>query len=330
MKKIVAVCTFIAVSLPILAQGPLQLPRHFYESMKQNGGYTASFETMMQTLDKPLLLTIPVTKQYCPKSSRWNQMISFEDTAGYRTLGEEFDVVKTYPSTAGCKAYALDEHWVMAGGTCLWNARHTTDFTPSSASDIFDTGLVEPNVQEKNLKVNGGKIAWRNNLFIQPREHKAPHVILVRVPEKSGVAELLKRWPKINLLAFSHTHPLDLEGGEFYINSSRFGSNSSHKRTLTSKHNVATGTLKDRTGQISGVSTDPLVFIKNNKMRWMGVNQGVTELRYGNLAGDWDGKPSNEYFYFNAEDAAFIKDTISKHDPAAWQRIEARKGLEIL
>lgn len=330
-KKILAVLTTIAVSLPAVAQGPLQLPKNWKEALQQKVNST-TFDNALNALDKFLLLTIPVTKQYFPQVYGHLGTLSTDDAASYRQLQQEFAEIKTYPSTAGCKAYALDEHWVMAGATCIWTGGHMLNFDPYSSDDTekFFTGLVEPNPNVKDLKINKEQIPWQANLFIQPREHKAPHVILVRVPENTSLASLLKRQPKINILAFKNTTPADLQGGEFYINSARFGINATHKRTLTPQQTKSgVVTLKERTS-ISGVSTDPLAYIKAGKMRWVGVNQGVTELRYNNLAGNWDGKPSNEYFYFNEEDAHFIKETISQHDPAAWQRIEARKGLEIL
>ena len=325
-KKILAVCTLVTASFPVLAQGPLQLPKHWQETIQQKVS-VSEFNNSINLLGESLLLAIPVTKQYFPKYSEGTE-IPYYETAHYRELEGTVD---TYPSTTGCKAYALDDHWVMAGGTCLWNGRHTVDFTPSSATEVFYTGLVALDPTKENLKINGGKISWKNNLFIQPREHKVPHVILVRVPENTAPAWLLKKKAKINILAFKNSTPTDLQGGYFYINSARFGLNGTHKRTLQSNQTtLGIVTIEDNFGSISGVSTDPLAYIKNGQMRWIGVNQGITELRYGNLAGDWDGKPSNEYFYFNEEDANFIKDTISKHDPAAWQRIEERGGLEIL
>ncbi len=322
-KKLIIAALLITFNLPAASQGALQLPPHWQEALKQKVS-TSLFERTMKTLDKSLLLTIPVTKQYFATDG-YEASIPFTQTAQYRQLNG----VDAYPSTAGCKAYALDEHWVMAGGTCLWNGRHTIDFTPRSATAIFATGLVELDASKKDLQLNGVKIPWANNLFIQPREYQAPHVILVRVPESSALARRLKNTPKISVYAFEHTTPANLQDGDFYINTARFGFNANRQRTVK---NVSDGvvTLQDHTGDLSGVSTDPLAFIKHGQLRWIGVNQGITNLRYGNLAGDWDGETSNNYFYFNKADADFIKNTISTYDPAAWQRIEARKGLEIL
>ena len=321
-KKIVTVFAVVALSLPAIAQGALQLPACWQDAIKQKVDYS-TFNYSIKTLEKSLLLTIPVTKQFFDKDSDAAQ-IPFQETAQYRQLTN----VETYPSIAGCKAYALDDHWVVAGGTCLWNGRHTVEF--NDKSDIFATGLVEPNPAEENLQINGTAITWKDNLFIQPHEHQVPHIILVRVPANTGLSRRLQRWPKINILAFKHATPADLKDGKFYINSARYGLNVVRERSLEPNPVSTTVTLQDKRGELSGVSTDPLAYMKKGHLYWIGVNDGITHLRYGNLLGDWDGKTSNKYFCFTPDDAAFIKQTISSHDPAAWQRIEQRKGLEIL
>ena len=324
-KKVLTVFAVTLLAVPACAQQTgTFMPKHWQDALKQKVDYS-TFENSINTLSKPLLLIIPVTKQYFytdgPEAD-----IPFTHTARYRQL----ETVETYPSQAGCKAYVLDEHWVMAGATCLWNGRHTVEFTDKSGK--FATGLVEPNTEKKNLFINGTAITWKNNLFVQPHAQQAPHVILVRVPESTSLGKHLKKWPKINILAFEKNTPQDLvlwPNGHFYINTARFGLNVNRQRTIQKVEN-GTVTLQDRSGDLSGVSTDPLAYIQNGQLHWVGVNQGITKLYYGNLANDWDGQTSNDYFYFTKDDADFIKNTISKYDPAAWQRIEKRKGLEIL
>ncbi len=319
-KKVLAAFAVIILALPACAQGALQLPTRWQEAVKQKVEYS-TFESAMNILGKPLLLTLPVTKQYFDMDD-YGADIPFNETASYRKLSH----VQTYPSTTGCKAYALDEHWIVAGGTCLWNGRHNIEFTDRSG--IFATGLVELDASRQNLFVNGTAIAWKNNLFVQPHENQVPHVILVRIPADTSLARSLKKRMKINIAVFEHLTPAGLVNGDFYINTARFGLNVNRQRTI---HQVSDGvvTLQDRMGDLSGVSTDPLAYIKYGQLHWIGVNQGITNLRYNNLASDWDGETSNDYFYFTKQDADFIKGTISAHDPAAWQRIEQRKGLEI-
>ena len=321
-KLLLAVFAVSMFTVPACAQGALQLPPHWQDALKQQVS-TSTFQHAMTTLGKPLLLTIPVTKQYFLRNSSEAE-IPFNETARYRQITN----AETYPSTAGCKAYALDEHWVLAGGTCLWNGRHNIEFTDKSGA--FATGLVEPDPARKDLQINGSKIPWANHLFIQPHEHQVPHVILVHVPESSSLSRRLKNWPKINVYAFQTKTPAFLQGGDFYIHTARFGLNLARKRTLERVNTSKTVTLKNETGDLSGVSTDPLMFMSHGQLHWVGANNGITNLRYGNLLGDWDGETSNEYFYFTAQDAQFIKETILRHDPVAWLRIEARKGLEIL
>ena len=317
-KHILTAFLLSALALPGTAQ---LMPPHWQDALHQNVAYGV-FARSMKILEHPLLLTIPVTKQYFDKNS-YAADISYENTAQYRQLSSQ-EIIGTYPSTAGCKAYALDDHWVMAGATCLWNGRHTIDLTPSSASTIFATGLVEPDASKENLYVNGSAINWKDNLFIQPRENKLPHIILVRIPASTTIGRRLQRMDKINIQAFDITTPTQLTGGDFYINTARFGLNTVRKRSLTGQAANGKVTVKDSSTDLSGVSTDPLTYIKAGEITWVGVNDGITNLRYSNLAGDWDGETSNDYFYFTKEDVEFIKQTISICDPAAWQRIEKR------
>lgn len=321
-KLLLAVFAVSMFTVPACAQSALQLPDNWQEALKQKTD-SATFEYAMKTLKKPLLLTIPVTKQFFDKDSMEAEIPS-QETVQYRKLQN----VQTYPSTTGCKAYVLDEHWVMAGGTCLWNGRHTIAFTDKSGT--FATGLVEPNPAQKDLKINATAIAWKQNLFVQPHDYDYPHIILVRVPQAASAALHLERYPKINVWAFAQQQPLDLKGGDFYIHSSRYNLNAVCKRTLEAGSVSTLITLQEDWADLSGVSTDPLVYIKQGNLHWLGVNTGVTKLHYNDLLGDWDGKPSSDYFAFTAKDVQFIKETISKHDPAAWKRIEKRKGLEIL
>ena len=321
-KKVLTVFAVTLLAVPACAQQTgTFMPKHWQDALKQKVDYS-TFDYSIKTLEKPLLLTIPVTKQFFEIDSHAAD-IPFPETAQYRQLKD----VETYPSLAGCKAYALDQNWVIAGGTCLWNGRHTIEF--NDKSDEYATGLVEPNPAEKNLQINGTAIAWKNNLFIQPHEHQVPHVILVRVPANTSMSRRLQNWPKINILAFEHVTPADLKGGKFYINSARYGLNVVRERSLAEAVSTSV-TVQDKLGELSGVSTDPLAYMNAGRLRWIGVNEGITHLRYGNLLGDWDGETSNKYFCFTPEDITFIKQTISKYDPAAWQRIEKRKGLEIL
>ena len=321
-KKVLIALTITLLSFPVCAQTTgTFMPKHWQEALEERMNY-ATFEHAMGSLEKPLLLTIPVTKQFFSKNDMAN-FINYANTAEFRKL----DKTETYPSTAGCKAFVLDEHWVIAGGTCLWNGRHTIEFTDKSGK--FATGLVEPDATRKNVKIDGHSIALDNNLFVQPHETKVPHVILVRVPASSGLYKQLQRWPKVNILAFDKSSPTTLKNGTFYINTARFGLNTVRKRSLSSKTKSTSIVLQDKKGELSGVSTDPLMYLQKGKLYWIGVNEGITNLRYNNLLGDWDGEISNSYFSFNTQDMTFIKDTISKVDPTAWERIVKRNGIEI-
>ena len=279
-KKLLAAFVFLAVSLPSCAQDTgTFMPKHWQTAIEQKTTQ-ATFENVIKTLEKPLTLVIPITKQFFDKNG-YEAEISFNQTEALRKL----EGVQVYPSTVGCKAYVLDEHWIMAGATCLWNGRHNITFTDRSGE--YATGLVEPDTNRENLKINEVAIPWKNNLFVQPHETEVPHVILVRVPQDSKLSKRLQNWPKINVLAFNKTIPEILTNGKFYVNSARFGLNSVSARIVLPDH-VNDGDVKVVDGwNFSGLSTDPLAYVEKGKLHWIAVNRGIMEARYNNLLGDW-------------------------------------------
>ena len=117
-KKLLATWVVSVLSLPAIAQGSLQLPKNWQDAIQQQVS-VVEFNNTLEVLEKSIVLTIPVTKQYFSFDIAKTELIPSYDTLSYRELSQKYpEEVKTYPSTAGCTAYALDEHWVMAGGTC--------------------------------------------------------------------------------------------------------------------------------------------------------------------------------------------------------------------
>ena len=259
-----------------------------------------------------LTVEIPITKQYLTGPS--HSKIDFTDSAYYRTLHH----TPTYQSTVGCKAYALDDHWLIAGAACLWNGRHTVNMEGKN----YLTGLVEEDYSKVYLEVDGIQVPMSGNLFVEPRFTLLPHVLLVRVPQDSELADVVKTMPKIHILSLSRTNPLDLKNGNFYVNTSRFGLDASRLRRLDS-YNAATTTvtIRENFDDLASLANDPLLYVSQDTVYWIGVNKGIMVTLPNRK---WDGQPSKNFVMFNNWDINFIQRTITQQDPAAWPRIAAQ------
>jgi len=269
-------------------------------------------ENSLEPLKQYFTLQIPVTKQFFQESDVCTN-VSPENTRDLRNCPAE-----RFTSATGCKAYALNEHWLLAGATCFWNGRHNVEIDNLE----YKTGLVQADAS-RPLKIAETEIPLKNNLFVQPHENFFPHVILVHVPNGyPQLTERLRNTPKMRILTFSQSNPFKLLQGAFFIHTSRLGTDNISQHTLLadSLKNGAV-TVEEKSSGLSGTSTDPLAFLRNDKLYWLGINEGVTEIPYGNLAGKWKSHPSADYFYFTEADKQFIEDTIFTKDPQSWQAI---------
>ena len=270
------------------------------------------------TLGAPLLLEIPITKQYFTEDSE-SANFNFQDSHLYRT-----HPTPTYRSTVGCKAYAISDHWIMAGASCLWNARHEITWK----NRRYATGLTEVDFSAKYLKVDGEQIPLEGNFFTQPAFTLLPHVILVHIPPHSKTAQKIRTLPKPEILAFVQNEPSDFPHDKCFINSSRFGLDVTRERKLQGNADTYAGTVtvKDNWRNYAGLSTDPIFFTAGNKVLWFGFNDAVTVALPATT--HWQGKSSTDYVYFNAADLEFIKHTIQQKDPQAAKHIAQRLHLD--
>lgn len=314
MKKYILLALGLLGYAGALSAQPVNLNQHEIEHYAQRQAARQLELTAQYTMAESLVLEIPVFKQMFPKNHPLAQ-VDFANAQEFRTtLG-----IETYHATVGCKAYVIDEHWVMAGATCLWNARQEIYYHGKTQA----TGLVEPDMQS-SLKINGEEIKMEGNFFTQPSFTLLPHVILVRIPENTRLSKQIKELHKVRLLAFLGSKtPRNLAQGKFYINSSRFGINAVRERELgelqPSDSFNSTVTVQDKWTHYAGLSTDPIFFVKDFQVFWFGVNDGAT---WAFPDKKWDGQSSNAYYYFNLSDMNFIENVLKENDPLAFKRVK--------
>ena len=306
MKKYIALLTLtLTAVLPIQAQ--------YLLSSEEHAELNAAVRRAVEQRDKiqaTVTVNIPITKQYFTDQ---NDQIDFANSMQYRTSNQ----VPTYKSTVGCKAYALDDHWLIAGAVCLWNGRHHIHVDGKN----YLTGLVSEDFS-RQAQINNTSFPLEGHVFVQPRFTLLPHLLLVRVPENSELASTVKNMPKINILGLTTTSPMDLKGGSFHVNTSRFGWDAERFRSLQAfNKQTRVVTIREFFDDLASLSNDPLLYAFNGKIYWMGVNKGVMKT-YPDFK--WDGQPSKAFVVFNNSDLDFIKRTILEQDPAAWPGIAPR------
>lgn len=305
MKKYITLCALaLTATFPVQAQ--YLFTRQEHNQLNTQIQRTLANQTKVEAT---LTVEIPVNKQYLTNPD--DTYIHFSNSAEYRTRRN----IPTYKSTVGCKAYALDDHWLIAGAVCLWNGRHQVNINGKK----YQTGLIEEDSSQTYLKVNDTQIPMKGNLFVQPRFTMLPHFLLVRIPQDSPLAATVQQMPKVNILALAHTNPLQLQKGLFYVNTSRFGWDTARTR-IPEAYDATTNTITIRElfDDLASLSNDPLLYAFQNKIYWIGINNGVMVAKPN--AG-WDGQSSKEFVTFSNIDLDFIRRIIGEQDPAAWPRI---------
>ncbi len=308
MKKQIALhVLFLALALPIHAQYLLNRQEHTHLNKKLESTVTAK-----HTIQSTLTVIVPITKQYFTDTNK--ELKNCTNYASYR----QYHNIPTYQSAVGCKAYALDDNWLIAGAGCLWNGQHKIHIE----RETYYTGLVEENCS-KNLIIDYIPIPMQDNLFVQPRFTLLPHFLLVRVPKNSKLAAVVKKMPKIDILSFVSANPLHLKGGTFYVNTSRFGLNKAKPRKLAAYNfKNKTVTIQEDLDDLASLANDPLLYVsQDNKVYWIGINDGVMEAYPSHR---WDAKPSKNFIVFENGDLDFIQRIITEQDPSAWPRIAPR------
>lgn len=226
----------------------------------------------------------------------------------------------TYKADYRCKAYKLDEHWIILAGTC----------GNSVNSDIAEDG------DHTYLKRHGFKFVqayWAGRAVSPFVYKKNDHVMLLR----TGDGFTLKA-PYVKILATSAPQNLfSLTAGKDYdavINTSRFGLNAARTRTLKPK-TIQGDQFELRKGflGLSGSATDPM-FIRDTQGEVFIAAYNVASMRYYfkdhpfQVRGSTepDGDYSNTWFSLTEDDLKFIKETVSAY-PGDWERIKNRLFL---
>lgn len=215
--------------------------------------------------------------------------------------------VGTYDALLGCKSYPLHEHWLLVSNTCL----------KVSDGDLFDVGdhkYIE-RVRVKQAPKDLGKF----QIF------QEGNVMLINTSKNFPA-------PYIKVLGFSTPQQLFALSGKntFKINSSRFGWDAIRTRQLEQGSLVNdTFKLSEVPADLSGMFTDPLFLVTPDKNEYLTAynNAGVDyalQISLDDILHTWDGRKSDTWTSLSDADIAFIKATISKQDPKAWQSVSKR------
>lgn len=228
----------------------------------------------------------------------------------------------------GCKAYVLDKHWLIMGSACL--------YPEIQRSEVAKDGFVMLQPEGKD----GHWFSLAPNLSHQRNQQVFynSNLILLSFRSPEGPAEYRQFYqhladsPKVNLLAFKSQEKFQdfvLKKHTYYVNTSRFGSNTVVKRKAARISSNYLIKIRESRTDWASLSTDPL-FVSTSRTYLVGTNQGTTlpsKKSYNPQSGgnlDWDGQPSKKFRFFSNKDVQFIKQTLLKKDPDAWTRVQER------
>ncbi len=219
----------------------------------------------------------------------------------------------TVSSSVSCKAYALDEHWLILAGTCMQaiqNNLRTKWHNIYGDREAFEIQLSEGFFSERTIGLITEKgliddiktyVANNNHLMLIWNDSPKYHSPFVNV-----LAVASPYW-----LAF-----LQEKNNQLKIHTARFGTNNTYTRT------VKYGTISDNKFsldeswyELSGTYTDPLFLINAVKNEFLaGYNDAVQFYQ----------TTSDKWYSLSYVDLVFIKDTVQKNRPQDWQRIKTR------
>ena len=212
-----------------------------------------------------------------------------------------------------CKAYALDEHWLILAGTCtkamqaiLATRWHNSYYGDSEAfsiqiSEYFSDrtiGMMTENGLINDVKTH---MAYNDRLLLiwnDEAEHRAPFVNVLATAS-----------PYYLQFLQDHKHTLK-------IHTARFGSNRPFRRkirpgTICENHFQ----LDEDWTDLSGTYTDPLFVINP------AGNEFLTAF---NNAVQFFNVTSDTWYGLTYVDLLFIKVTVQKYRPQDWARIKTR------
>ncbi len=214
-----------------------------------------------------------------------------------------------YMADLACKAYALDEHWLLVAATCM----------RPTQSDLWQVG------DHLFLQRHSRQSFWPDQTpFENYRENKRIMLVWQEKP--------IYQAPFVKVLAVSSPKTLIAMGGNgvLKINTGRFGTDA--VRTRTPDVNSVRGNtlrLKQIPGQLTGTATDPLFFINRQKNEFVvGYNNGSLDYWYAISLADvfrtFNGLSSHIWYTLTKNDLLFIQKTVQTYRPQDWQRIKTR------
>ncbi|WP_428049087.1 hypothetical protein [Candidatus Avelusimicrobium caledoniensis] len=219
----------------------------------------------------------------------------------------------TVSSSVSCKAYALDEHWLILAGTCMQaiqNNLRTKWHNIYGDREAFEIQLSEGFFSERTIG-----LITEKGLIDDIKTHTANnnHVMLIWNDSPKY------RAPFVNVLAIASPYWLAFlqeKNNQLKIHTARFGTNNTYTRTVkygTISENKFS--LDESWYELSGTYTDPLFLINAVKNEFLaGYNDAVQFYQ----------TTSDKWYSLSYVDLVFIKDTVQKNRPQDWQRIKTR------
>ena len=226
--------------------------------------------------------------------------------------------VGPFKADLACKAYALDNNWLILAGTCMHYSPDPVDRYGVRYTERLERKVISPFKTEK-FAIPANNYATNNNIMLLWADN-----------EKMSAA--LKAVPKVKVLAVSSPDTLFTFSAKnpFKINTARFGSNAIKTRRLKSQSaNGKMFQLEEGLTDLSGTATDPIfLMMPNNREFLAGYNNGimnyVLQLTFDDIFRTFDGKRSPNYFSLTLEDLNFIKRTVQEQRPEDWNHIKNR------
>ncbi|MBR3631932.1 MAG: hypothetical protein IKN49_02555 [Elusimicrobiaceae bacterium] len=294
MKKLIALLVVIG-AFPLLTQA-------------QKYKDPPAVENLKNSILKSAYNAVPRVEEPNAGSIEQNKVVHFSVK---EQVSDDNFMHGTFEADIFCKAYPLDAHWLVVADTCL----------NVSDEDIFSEGdhnSIQRQRVEESLKDMGTRSIYRNG-----------NLMLIRLNEETYTA------PYVHLLAVDSPATLFALGriNEIKINTSRFAAFKDHIRSRKFKKNSADGNffqLDEGMLDLSGTATDPLFMIadKENHEVLAAYNQGKISYALQISANDTfhtsTTLTSPDWKILTKNDLEFVKQTISKQEPAAWEQVKKR------
>lgn len=210
-----------------------------------------------------------------------------------------------FDADIACKAYALDEHWLILSGTCM---RY---YDSGDIREVGDHEYIERHGRTFRENINHAENDNVMLIWNSTGGFKAPFVNVLATDSPN------------QLFTLSANHTVK-------INTARHGRNAIRTRKL--KTGSVSGKyfkLDESWTDLSGTATDPLFLISQNGNEFLaGYNNGIIsyalQMTIDDIFHTFDGQTSDEWFSLSKEDLNFIKRIVQQERPKDWARIKNR------